>query len=149
MNAHDLFHAGKLQEALAAALDQVRQHPTDTGRRLFLAELLCFSGQLERADNHLDTLGQQDPQTVAGVQAFRQLIRAERARQEFFTEGRLPEFLGQPEEAVRLLLEASIRVREGRCRKPLCSRTRPRVSGPKSRGSATASLFKTSATWTT
>lgn len=113
MNAHDLFHAGKLREALAAALEQVRQHPTDSGRRLFLAELLCFSGQLERADNHLDALGQQDPQAIAGVHAFRQLIRAERARQEFFTEGRLPDLLGRPEGAVRLLLEASIRVREG------------------------------------
>ena len=149
MNAHDLFHAGKLQEALAAALEEVRQHPTDSGRRLFLAELLCFSGELERADNHLDALGQQDPQTVAGVHAFRQLIRAEQARQEFFTEGRLPEFLGQPEGAVRLLLEASIRVREGAFRRPRCFWTRPRTSGPKSRGPATASHSRTSATWTT
>ena len=113
MSASDLFHAGKLKEAIAASLEEVRNHPTDSGRRLFLAELLCFAGDLERADNHLDALGHNDPQTMPWIVTFRQLIRAEQARQDFFAEGRLPEFLTRPEGAVQLLLEASIRVREG------------------------------------
>jgi type VI secretion system protein ImpE len=134
VNAHELFHAGKLQEAVSAATEAVRQHPTDAGRRLFLTELLCFSGQLERADSQLDVLGHNDPQTTAGVLSFRQLIRAERARQEFFAEGRLPEFLGRPEGAVRLLLEASIRVREGALQEAArllvqAEDERPRVAG--------------------
>ena len=115
MNARDLFHAGRLGEAVAAATEEVRRNPTDSPPRLFLAELLCFSGQLERADNHLDALAERDPETVAAIHTFRQLIRAEQARQQFFTEGRLPTFLAQPEGAVRLALEASIRVREGAC----------------------------------
>ena len=77
---------------------------------------------------------QQDPQTVAAVHAFRQLIRAEQARQEFFTEGRLPDVSGRPEGAVRLLLEASIRVREGALAEAAllldqAEDQRPRVSG--------------------
>jgi type VI secretion system protein ImpE len=113
VNAHELFQAGRLREALAAALADVREHPTDTARRLFLAELLSFNGELERADNQLAALGQNDPQAMAMILLFRHLVRAEQARQDLWTQGRMPEFSGPPDPAVRLLLEASIRVREG------------------------------------
>jgi type VI secretion system protein ImpE len=113
VTASELFHAGKLKESIAAALEDVRSHPTDVGRRLFLAELLCFGGELERADNHLDAIGHNDPQTMPWIVTFRQLIRAEHARQDFFTLGRVPEFLAKPEGAVSLLLDASIKVRDG------------------------------------
>ncbi len=112
MSASELIHAGKLKEATAAALDEVRTHPTDAGRRLLLAELLCFGGEFERADNHLDAMGQSDPQTMPWILTFRQLIRAAQARQDFFEAGRLPEFLAKPEGPVSLLLEASILVRD-------------------------------------
>jgi type VI secretion system protein ImpE len=44
---------------------------------------------------------------------FRQLLRGEIARQQFFTEGRLPELLVEASPAIRLHLEASIALREG------------------------------------
>lgn len=114
MNAHEHYRAGHLQEALAAATADVKSHPADTARRGFLCELLCFAGELERADRQLDALGQQDPEALVGVSVFRQLVRAEQARQQFYTEGRLPEFLGPPSPVLRLHLEASICLREGR-----------------------------------
>ena len=113
MSASDLFRAGKLKDAITAAVEEVRNHPTEAGKRLFLSELLCFAGELERADNHLDAVAHNDPQTMPWVVTFRQLIRAEQSRQDFFAKGRLPEFLARPEGAVAQLLEASIRVREG------------------------------------
>jgi type VI secretion system protein ImpE len=113
VRASELYRAGDLKGAIAASLGEVRDHPTDSGRRLFLAELFCFAGELERADNHLDALGHHDPQSMPWIVTFRQLIRAEQARRDFFAEGRLPEFLDRPEGAVKLLLEASIRLREG------------------------------------
>jgi type VI secretion system protein ImpE len=112
MKAHDYYQAGQLQEAITAATEEVRKSPTDTGKRGFLCELLCFAGDLERADRQLDALGHQDPQVMVGVGLFRHLIRAEQARQQFYAEGRLPEFLGLPTPVLRLHLEASIRLRE-------------------------------------
>src|SRR5262249_5809527 len=44
---------------------------------------------------------------------FRQLLRAEQARQQFYTEGRLPEFLGEPTPVLKLHLQASIQIRDG------------------------------------
>ena len=111
-NALDLFHAGKLKEALAAATDAVRQHPADAAAREFLGQLLCFTGDFERADRQLDALAQQDPGVAVGVALFRSLLRGEQARQQFFSEGRLPDFLDAPSERMRLHLEASIRLRD-------------------------------------
>jgi type VI secretion system protein ImpE len=113
MNAQEQYQAGDLRGAIATATEEVRKHPADTARRGFLTELLCVAGELERADRQLDALGQQDPEAALGVSMFRQLIRAEQARQQFYAEGRVPEFLAEVSPGLRLHLEASIRLREG------------------------------------
>jgi type VI secretion system protein ImpE len=113
MNAREHYQAGRLGEALAALRNEVKHAPTDQSRRGLLCELLCFAGELDRADIQLDTLAEQDPQAVVTIALFRQLLRAEQARQQFYSEGRLPEFLDKPADHLKLYLEASIRVREG------------------------------------
>jgi type VI secretion system protein ImpE len=132
--AQEHYREGRLREALKAATDDVRQRPTDSRRRTFLCELLCLAGDLERADRQLDAVGHQQPDVMAGVSLFRQVLRAEQARQQFFTDGRPPELLGPPPPALKLLLEASIRVREGQTGEAaeLLTRAeeqRPRVAG--------------------
>lgn len=113
MTASQLYQSGQLPEAVAAATQAVRERPTDLPSRWLLCELLCFSGDVARADLQLDALGQQDPKVAVGVSLFRHLIRAEQARQQFYKEGRVPEFLDQPSDELKLRLEASIRLREG------------------------------------
>lgn len=134
MTPGELYQAGKLSEAIAAAIEEVKKHPTDSSRRGLLCELLCFNGDLERADTHLDALGKQDPQAMVGVALFRQLVRAETARRQFHAEGRVPEFLGEPTADLRDRLQASIARREGRAEEAaeLLARAeaaRPRLSG--------------------
>jgi type VI secretion system protein ImpE len=114
MNAAELYKAGQLSEAIAAATDEVKRHPGEANLRGLLAELLCFAGDFERADKQMDALGHQDPQSVVGVSLFRQLLRAALARQQFYAEGRLPEFLEKPLPRLKRHLEASIALREGR-----------------------------------
>lgn len=102
-----------LDGAVEALTLEVRQNPTDSGRRAGLAELLCFAGDLERADRLLDLVQHQDPSRAIGVALFRQLIRAEEARQQFYREGRLPEFIEPPDEHDRLYLQAAVALRLG------------------------------------
>ena len=45
MNAKELFQAGQLDEAIAAAVEQVKQHPTDIGQRSFLCSAAVLRGQ--------------------------------------------------------------------------------------------------------
>lgn len=112
-SARGHFEAGKLQDAIQAMNAEVRAKPGDVDKRGFLAELLCFESNLERADKMLDLMGTQDPQAALGLSLFRQQIRAEMARREFFADGRVPEFLGDPPEHLKLHLEASIALKDG------------------------------------
>ncbi len=112
--ATDAFKAGNLAEAIATLIEQVRSTPTDRGKRMFLAELFCFAGDLERADKQLDVLFQPDAPDLMVITLFRQLLRGETARREVFAQGRVPEFIAQPAEDIKQHLQASILVREGK-----------------------------------
>lgn len=110
----ELFAAGHLREAIAASTEAVKRKPLDAAARGLLAELLCIAGDWARADVHLDTLLRQDPEAAPGISLIRQLVRAAQARDQFYAEGRLPEFLTEPTPWVRHHLEASVMLRDGR-----------------------------------
>lgn len=134
MLAKECFQAGELARAVEAAKKEVKESPSDVPRRRFLSELLCFAGDLEKADGQLDATSQLDSQQAVGVALFRQLIRAEQARRQFYSEGRLPEFLDQPSDELRARLEASILLRDGNPgeatgKLAVAEEQRPRVSG--------------------
>lgn len=109
----ELFHEGKLHDAIAATVQVVKRKPTDGDQRGFLAELLCVAGELERADTHLDVLSNQDPEAAPGIALFRQLVRAERSRQEFYSDGRIPDVLSQPTEQLQCHLRAVVLANDG------------------------------------
>ncbi len=108
-----LFREGNLAGALTAANAAVRRAPTDIGARVLLAELLAFSGNIERADVVLDACADLDPTAAIVVAEFRQLLRGETARRQLFSDGRVPEFLGEPTAAQRSSLAAIVALRNG------------------------------------
>lgn len=108
-----LFREGNLADALSAATAAVRKSPTDIGARVLLAELLLFSGNIDRTDVVLDACADLDPTAAIVVAEFRQLLRGETARRQLFKDGRVPEFLGEPTEAQRLSLAAVVALRNG------------------------------------
>ncbi len=110
--AADLLRAGKLADALTAAQAAVRKAPSDLSARVLMAELLIFSGNLERADVLLDAMSTLDPSTGIVVAEFRQLIRADMARRQLFRDGRVPEVLSDLTEAQRLQLAALVALRD-------------------------------------
>ena len=113
MNAQELYRAGRLSEAVAAQNEEVRSHPTDIERRSFLGELLCIAGNLERADAQMESIEKIHPGKGPALGLIRQLIRAEKARQEVHREGRAPDFLGEPAPHLQLRLRASVALRAG------------------------------------
>jgi type VI secretion system protein ImpE len=141
MNAKECYEAGDLTGALAAAADEVKRQPTEIAHRWFLVELLCFAGAWERADKQLDVIGEQDPQAMPGVALFRQLLRADQARQQFHAEGRLPEFLAPPSQSLRLCLEASIRLREGLATEAAALLAQAEAARPPVRGASEGRAF--------
>ena len=113
MNAQALFQAGRLADAIEAMNAEVRSSPADPDKRGFLADLLCIAGNFERADTQLDAITKVLPGAVAAIALTRQLVRAEQWRQQCFVEGRVPEFLGPPDERLQLHLRAMLLLREG------------------------------------
>jgi type VI secretion system protein ImpE len=108
-----LFREGRLADAIAAANAAIRKTPTDVAARVLLAELLLFAGNVDRIDVVLDACAELDQAAFLTVAEFRQLLRGEVARRQLFSEGRVPEFLGEPTEAQRLALAALVALRGG------------------------------------
>jgi type VI secretion system protein ImpE len=111
---YEHFQSGQISDAVTAATEAVRNQPSDVVARSLLAELLCFSGDLERADKQLDAVGELDSDAAAvGVSLLRHLIRSELCRREVYESGRVPEFLTQPDVALQTRLRALISLRDG------------------------------------
>jgi len=113
MEIKELLSAGQLQESVAAATQKVRENPFDVDARSLLVECLILADEFDRADKQLDTIAYQHPEMVTGVSLLRQLIRGEMARQEFFLQGRVPEFVDLPDESIQEMIRASIFLRSG------------------------------------
>ena len=132
--AADLFRAGDLTGAIAAAQAAVRKAPSDLDMRILLAEFLVFSGNLERADVLLDAASTIEPTTAIVAAEFRQLIRGDMARRQLFRDGRVPELLSDPTEVQRLQLAALVALRANdhaeaaKCAEA-AEEARPRVAG--------------------
>lgn len=102
----DAFNEGRLHDAVQAAIEEVRDAPSDVDRRWMLAALFCFEGDFERADKHLQTILASAPDLAAEVLVFRNLLRGETARRQCFEEGRVPAFPEPPSAAHKEILRA-------------------------------------------
>jgi len=84
VNARELFDAGKVREAEQQLTVYLRDHPTDMGQRTFLFELLCFSGDYDRAEKQLSVLAQGGTQAEMGAVLYYAALHAEKTRHEVF-----------------------------------------------------------------
>jgi type VI secretion system protein ImpE len=90
VNAYELYHAGKLDEAIELLSAELRSDPTDVQRRTFLFELLGFAGELDRAEKQLDVIAQGSPEAGMGALLYQSALHAERIRQQMFRTGDYP-----------------------------------------------------------
>jgi type VI secretion system protein ImpE len=91
MTAKELLNAGKVRSAEVALAARLREHPTDTESRIFLFELLCFSGQYDRAEKQLGVLSQGGKQAELGAVLYYSALHAEKTRHELFRKEEFPE----------------------------------------------------------
>jgi type VI secretion system protein ImpE len=92
MNAKELFHAGKLDDAIQALIAELKNDPGNDRQRTFLFELLCFAGAYDRAEKQLDVLAQSGNKNAElGTLLYRGALAAERTRQGMFESRTFPE----------------------------------------------------------
>jgi type VI secretion system protein ImpE len=106
MTAGELFHAGRLADAIDAQIAKVKSNPADNRARLFLFELFLFTGELDRARKQLDVLRYDDQNHMAAVAQYRDALEAEAKRRAVFAGTADPECLTVAPEHVHLRLAA-------------------------------------------
>ena len=107
----DLFKNSELDAALQEVQTVIKNDPTDQVYRLAYAEILCIQGDLERADKQLEVVVKQAPKNVMELLTWRQLIRAEQKRQDWYNEGAVPTFL-EKNERLETLLKVGVELRD-------------------------------------
>ena len=104
MNAEALLHEGKLNEAVQALGERLRENPQDSRSRTFLFELLCFSGEYDRAGKHLALLADAGKDAKVGALLYQSALHAERIRSDMFLNENFPGSLGSEEPPIRGVL---------------------------------------------
>ncbi len=113
MTADELFKAGRLGDAIEAQNAEVKQRPADLDARFLLFVLLCFAGELERAERQLDVLGNQDEKIKLGSVLYRSLLAAELERRAVFEKSAKPVLPPDSPANLELRLSALERLRAG------------------------------------
>ncbi len=90
MNSREMYQAGKLDEAVQALGSELRNDPTDTKRRTFLFELLCITGDYDRAEKQLDILADAGKEAAMGTLLYRSALQAARTRRDMFEKKTFP-----------------------------------------------------------
>jgi len=90
MNSRELYQAGQLDEAVRILGSELRNDPTDTRRRTFLFELLCFTGEYDRAEKQLDILADAGKEAAMGTLLYRSALQAARIRRDMFEKKTFP-----------------------------------------------------------
>jgi type VI secretion system protein ImpE len=90
VKAKELFEAGKVREAEKEITSYLRDHPMDVAQRTFLFELLCFSGDFDRAEKQLGVLAQGKPDAELGAVLYYAALHAEKTRHQLFEKQEFP-----------------------------------------------------------
>ncbi|MBI3898979.1 MAG: SciE type virulence protein [Gammaproteobacteria bacterium] len=111
--AKTFYEQGDLDAAIAVLSEELRNKPGDSAKRAFLAELLCFNNDLERADKQVSMLGSLNPGAMLTAGTWRQLIRAAQARNDVYQKGAAPEVVDSPTPTIQQQLSILLSLREG------------------------------------
>jgi type VI secretion system protein ImpE len=104
--AETLLQQGDLPNSIQALQQSVRETPSEARLRVFLFQLLCVSGEWQRAAHQLDLSGELDAEYLPLVHMYRAVIDAESHRFDVFAGDLVPTLFGEPPAWIPHLIEA-------------------------------------------
>ena len=113
MTAAELVRAGFLDEALPALQTEIRNKPEDSRLRIFLFQLNCLLGRMDKALTQLQVIASLDAESMLMAQIFRPVITCELLRREVSAGKRTPLLFGEPLDWVGLLVRANELIAQG------------------------------------
>ncbi|MEJ2455370.1 MAG: type VI secretion system accessory protein TagJ [Candidatus Thiodiazotropha sp.] len=106
VQAEELLQQGDLMNSLERLQQSVRERPADSGLRVFLFQLLCVTGDWQRAWDQLQLTAELDAINLPMAQTYREAIVCELFRQQVFAGSQSPLVFGDPPGWMALLIEA-------------------------------------------
>jgi len=141
MNSAQLVQAGRLEEGLSALQAEIRERPEDPKLRVFLFQLNCVLGRLDKALTQLQMVASLTPESMLLAQIFRPVIACEMLRREVFAGGRTPVIFGEPMEWLGLLVQACQWIAKGEFEAAAEYRARAFEAAPASGGAINGEPF--------
>lgn len=142
MNSADMVKAGRLGEALTALQSEIRAKPEDTRLRVFLFQLNCVLGRLDKALTQLQVISSLTAETMLMAQIFRPVIECESLRRSVFRGKHTPLIFGEPAEWIGLLVQANTLLAAGNHAAAAESRNRAFEAAPMSSGKIDGKPFE-------
>jgi type VI secretion system protein ImpE len=106
MTAEEFLKEGRLDEALKAIQDVVREDPANSKPRIFLFQLLSVLGDWQRANTQLRVLSDMDSDSMMLARVFEPVLLCEALRADVFAGQRTPLIFGEPPEWIGRLVQA-------------------------------------------
>lgn len=106
MDAAAQIRAGNLSQALEDLQAVVRREPSEPKHRIFLFQVLCLTGQWDRAKTQLGVIEEMSQDASSMVRTYRTLLAAESVRTSVFRGQKSPIVFGEPSEWIAWLIES-------------------------------------------
>lgn len=111
---HEMLQAGDIGAALEQAMGDVRADAGNAKARILLFQLMCLTGDWEKARRQLYVLKDMDAETIPMFETYDPVIQCEMFRQAVFDGQRRPLLFGEPRDWLATLCQALPHFAEGR-----------------------------------
>jgi type VI secretion system protein ImpE len=142
MTSAELVQSGQLEEGLSLLQTEIRSKPEDQRLRIFLFQVNCVLGRLDKALSQLQVIASLNAETMLLAQIFRPVIACEMLRREVFAGKRTPIVFGEPMPWMGLLLCANELVARGEFAAAAESREQALAEAPASSGKINGEPFE-------
>jgi type VI secretion system protein ImpE len=142
LNAEHYLKNGQLKEALSALQQEIRAKPEDQKLRVFLFQMNCILGKLDKALDQLQVIGSLSSETMLLAQIFQPVIACEMLRRQVFAGKHTPIIFGQPMEWVGLLVQANEMAGKGEYNAALGLRDKAFEEAPATPGAVNGTAFE-------
>ena len=141
-NSAELVQSGRLDDGLSALQAEIRNKPEDQRLRIFLFQLNCVLGRLDKALTQLQVIASLNSETMLLAQIFRPVITCELLRREVFAGNRTPLIFGEPTSWLGLLIRANELAARGEFKAAAESREQAFEQAPASAGRLNGEPFE-------
>ncbi|MFP4207283.1 MAG: type VI secretion system accessory protein TagJ [Wenzhouxiangella sp.] len=141
-HVHELLQSGDLAASLKEAMQAVRQDAGNAKHRIALFQLMCLTGDWEKARRQLYVLKDMSAETIPMFETYDPVIQCEMFRGAVFRGLKSPLFFGEPRDWLATLSSALPKFAAGQTEEGLDLQGRAFEQAPESAGSVDGRPFE-------